>query len=1344
MDKEQKAVREMLLDVADASAARLLAESPDANESLVATEELSPDDLTLGTAMSDAYWDYLCVLEAARIVAESTRQARGDRADLSEGSEHKAAARATRWYESLMESDVADVTAAMRQNTFLSAGRHAQTIGDIDGSVRIWRKGLGEVSLDNLELLGALTTTLAEKERTEEETEFATEVLKDFEKAIKRKATRLIEVSSAELSAAEQTSIARLIDVSRWRAGVSRAQLMIGDLDEGNDKAMVNRSEVIRLLSDAFWSPAQVRPEEKVIVATRMAEQYRRMGAWDQAAETLSAAAELMPGNTALHRRAAEAWMRAGNQFKANEHWRATQSAETITARIAAARGALTYQLGRLPDSRDCSAVRHTTSELRGELESEIEKAKAIEDPETKTQELEQLARSDAMLRILEISIPAAGVAVGDHLQSDEVVQAFADLADSHPDNGLVQSYTAERLAAVGRNDDAKQVVLRLKQLVGEDSVQYALTLARIDSALGKPLRGVDRLMEFAESISDPQQIMTVATTASDLANRAGDRELAYEALKLIPQSVRSPKTLFTLYEQASLVGNNSEMTRWQKQLIESEGEKGTYWKYIRVAELVSEMRAEQVQIERSDARLTDARNLLTQVIGSRPRWSIALAMKGWLSALSGRSELAVEELRFAISEGDERLSTRRLLWSELIKLGQYAEADADIARTASSSGVEVDPYGQFQISAALRQGDVVSAVEEARAAARSKPKDPIAHLIVAKAASYAAAVDTSIDSQQEREQRERLVAEARESLQRAEELLGGSSFAIASTKVAIEIAHGDVDRRKTLRTQIEEGKLGEFETAVLIGRLAQFAGDLEEAVKLYAKADSLRPGLQWKLVLAELFGQMSRHNEAVAVLQKALQAAPDSFDLRDRLAQSIIARDGEKVDWGQLKVLLASGRKVNPSNRFLYATLLASRGDDAQDREALRVLRTLVLENNSRSYAASLAQGALLIRMAKGLGQDSKTERKAYLDEAKSIYERNAQIVSPSVEDFNRYALFLVEYGNRKDWPIVERMLDKLRETKLGLIRALQVEIRLRQAKGQEKSIVSWLRAWPEESSQKFPSARANFHVAAAMSLISLGEEKEGFALLSQAYEDDEQVVVSYFMALSGVGKHAKAAQVAADHFRKHRDSQSARLLVQSLLTSQSPGQATEYGELLRQATKENPRDIALLESVGTWMMQSNRPTDAIVVFKRVLQMVPGRISTLNNLAMTYTLIPGLAEEGLVAIDRAISLVGNNPVRAELLDTKGTLLLKAHKAERALIVFEEALAISEDPRFQFHKILTLLELKRQEKAQRLWESLDKDAVNLKGLTAHERELWDQMRSDSDVRRSELETVGSI
>ena len=90
---------------------------------------------------------------------------------------------------------------------------------------------------------------------------------------------------------------------------------------------------------------------------------------------------------------------------------------------------------------------------------------------------------------------------------------------------------------------------------------------------------------------------------------------------------------------------------------------------------------------------------------------------------------------------------------------------------------------------------------------------------------------------------------------------------------------------------------------------------------------------------------------------------------MKELLAAAIVSRDGDQVNWTDLEELLADGDEPDPSNQLLYATMLATRGDEAQLRDALRILRALVLENNSKSYLASITLGAVLIKAADGGG---------------------------------------------------------------------------------------------------------------------------------------------------------------------------------------------------------------------------------------------------------------------------------------------------------------------------------------------------------------------------------------
>jgi Flp pilus assembly protein TadD len=171
-----------------------------------------------------------------------------------------------------------------------------------------------------------------------------------------------------------------------------------------------------------------------------------------------------------------------------------------------------------------------------------------------------------------------------------------------------------------------------------------------------------------------------------------------------------------------------------------------------------------------------------------------------------------------------------------------------------------------------------------------------------------------------------------------------------------------------------------------------------------------------------------------------------------------------------------------------------------------------------------------------------------------------------------------------------------------------------------------------------------------------------------------------------------------------------------------------TRFANIMTEAVKKFPTNSQLVERVATWSMQSGRVEEAIAMFKRSIKHQPKNVTAMNNLAMAYTEIPGRAAEGLEPINQAIGIMGDLP---ELLDTKGTVLLRAGRYKQAAEAFDKAMVKSEfkEPRYQFHMILTLLELGKKAEARRLYRSLDRERLDLKSLTASEREVLVQLET---------------
>ena len=326
--------------------------------------------------------------------------------------------------------------------------------------------------------------------------------------------------------------------------------------------------------------------------------------------------------------------------------------------------------------------------------------------------------------------------------------------------------------------------------------------------------------------------------------------------------------------------------------------------------------------------------------------------------------------------------------------------------------------------------------------------------------------------------------------------------------------------------------------------------------------------------------------------------------------------------------------------------------------------------------------------------------QSKAFMDEAKSVYARNAQNPQASVDDLYRYAVFLLKYGiNENDSEEaqkqtllqVEGLAQKLDSDEGGLLRSLEIQLLLRKRRGEDDSIVEWLQDWRKKSKGKSSTNDTEIDLAAGTAFLTLGLSDEGIELFKTIYEGDDSQLFNYVIALSRVNRLAEASRVAAAHFQEHKDAKSAMLLVETLLGIPDTSVSAQYDEVLGQATALHENDAPLLESVATLAMQSGRVEQAVTLYKRVLAQQPRRLRTINNLAMAYSQMSGKASEGLKLINRALESVSGR-TRAELLDTKGTLLMEMRRFDDALDAFEQATKISAVPRYDFHKVLVLIE----------------------------------------------------
>ena len=172
------------------------------------------------------------------------------------------------------------------------------------------------------------------------------------------------------------------------------------------------------------------------------------------------------------------------------------------------------------------------------------------------------------------------------------------------------------------------------------------------------------------------------------------------------------------------------------------------------------------------------------------------------------------------------------------------------------------------------------------------------------------------------------------------------------------------------------------------------------------------------------------------------------------------------------------------------------------------------------------------------------------------------------------------------------------------------------------------------------------------------------------------------------------------------------AAMLAKCLVLGKANRQLAERAEpTFAQAMKKHGYNAEFLFNLATWRLVQEQDKEAIPLLRQVLTVEPRNIMAMNNLAVALAEQAASREEAKQLIDRAIARAG--PV-AELLDTKGTLLLSAGDAAGAVKLLEEATSRSvPDPRHLFHLALAY---QRAGKAAEARDAFDR--ARQKGLDA--------------------------
>jgi tetratricopeptide (TPR) repeat protein len=152
---------------------------------------------------------------------------------------------------------------------------------------------------------------------------------------------------------------------------------------------------------------------------------------------------------------------------------------------------------------------------------------------------------------------------------------------------------------------------------------------------------------------------------------------------------------------------------------------------------------------------------------------------------------------------------------------------------------------------------------------------------------------------------------------------------------------------------------------------------------------------------------------------------------------------------------------------------------------------------------------------------------------------------------------------------------------------------------------------------------------------------------------------------------------------------------------------------------------DMVALVATGDFFLAKKATKEALMCYKRIVQLEPKNPAALNNLAnILIEVSPENAQEALGYIDQAVALIPDNAV---LLDTKGTVLILLKRYDEAAQALSVATKKGGDPRSALHWYMALINAGKNQEANTVKQLIDKKTLRDVYLLPEDRAVLEKL-----------------
>jgi len=815
--------------------------------------------------------------------------------------------------------------------------------------------------------------------------------------------------------------------------------------------------------------------------------------------------------------------------------------------------------------------------------------------------------------------------------QFAQAAELLAQLKNEYPSEYRVDMAEVGLLAAQGPEKDDEAIALSNKIMEKfPDEVEPVTFIAALYDRQADRTKSEAVIKQATERIKDPLARRDLNLLLAQFYDRWGRPEDACAVLEALssqePDSITIKRRLLSNRVVAKDPGRAQKLI---DQIKAIEGDQGWQWRF------------EQARLWFNgadfNARSSEIISALKDNLSANPDDQASRVMLAQTYERSGRSQMALAAYREALSRSPDDVQLIVGAVTALFNAQEYDEA-ARILNRISQDKLADPALQNLQFQSLIRRGDFNSAANMLKEYLITDPNNVPMGLSLAVLKLQQGQFDDA----------RRLLDELRAK--------DPNSLPTIVAQIELNVRQGKPDEALRLCDEVMKAHKNAL-PHLIRGRTYASLKQLEKAAEDFDRAVSMEPNNPdvW-IARSDFYAFSKQQDKAMADIEQALAKAPANVSIQRRAVDMFLAsRQREKVQ--QANTIIDRSLEVNPDNadlRLLKAKVLLIEPTAPSVQDAIQILEKITQDRPEFSEAWVLLAQILTNQGQSAKAIDTILEGLVHNDKDRTLLMMKAQAEAAKSPFLAIATLKQLLTLDPNDLTVTMNLADAYVATN--------------EPDKAEGLLTEFL-------AKCDPSLKRVCRIALAAAMYANNKKAQAQAEFDSLEADDPNDPTPLLTHVKMLTKDKLCDTIegkALDWYQKHPDDIQTVLTIAQVLAANDDATAQKAAEnTLKIALKDHGDDIRLVGTLAVLMQKLERNDEAAEFYKRVIEIRPDDVVSLNNLAWILCEYQDKHAEALDLAQRGLKLA---PKYIDLIDTRGMAYYRMGKFTDAIRDFTDCI----------------------------------------------------------------------